>query len=177
VTQPPPLPGYNPYAAPAARVEDFHDDQLVLADRVMRLVAVIVDLAILMGLVAVFAVIAAIMLPVMQKSAQGGDETAMIVFGVIGGGIFLTLLIYNMVLIHRYGQTIGKRIFKIRIVRTDGSPCSLLRYIFARWLPVSLLSGIPFLGYIVQLVDPLMIFRSDQRCLHDLIADTIVVKA
>ncbi len=176
MTLPPPLPSYNPYAAPAARVDDLHDDQLVLADRVMRLVAVIVDFAIVMGLVAVFAIIAAIMLPAMQKNSQG-QETAMIVFGVIGGGIFLTLVIYNMVLIHRYGQTIGKRIFKIKIVRTDGSQCSLLRYIFARWLPVGLLSGIPLLGYIVQLVDPLMIFRSDQRCLHDLIADTIVVKA
>lgn len=176
MSQPPPLPSHNPYAAPVAHVEDFQDGQLVLADRVMRLVAVIVDVAIMAGLIFVIAIIAAILFPALQKDPQG-QETALIIFGVACGAVFLALLIYNMVLIHRYGQTIGKRMFKIKIVRTDGSRCSLLRYIFARWLPVTLMGAIPLIGYIAQLVDPLMIFRSDQRCLHDLIADTIVVKA
>lgn len=175
MSQPPPLPSHNPYAAPVAHVEDFRDAELVLADRVMRFVAFIVDMAILMGIVIVIAIVAAIALPAMQKSGNG-EAVAIIVFTVVGGGALLSLMIYNMVLIHRYGQTIGKRMFKIKILRTDGSRCSLLRYIFARWLPVSLLGAIPLLGYVFQLVDPLMIFRSDQRCLHDLIADTIVVK-
>lgn len=172
--QPPPLPPSNPYAAPSARIDDFHSDQLELADRLIRLVAKIIDGLIVMAVVAVIGIIAAIALPAMQKN--GGGDAAAIIFGVVAVAAFLAILIVNMVLLHRYGQTIGKRMFKIRIVRVDGSPCSLLRIIFARWLPVAILGVIPLLGYVFSLLDPLLIFRADQRCLHDLIADTIVVK-
>ena len=36
---------------------------------------------------------------------------------------------------------------------------------------------VPFVGGLVSLVDALLIFRDDRRCLHDEIADTIVVTA
>jgi hypothetical protein len=36
---------------------------------------------------------------------------------------------------------------------------------------------IPFVGKAVNLIDPLLIFGKEKRCLHDLIADTIVVDA
>ena len=85
-------------------------------------------------------------------------------------------MVVNGVLLHKYGQTIAKRMFKIKIVRSDGSRCGLTRVIFARWLPVSLLGAIPYIGIIVSLVNPLLIFRDDYRCLHDHIADTVVVK-
>jgi uncharacterized RDD family membrane protein YckC len=174
VSLPPPLPPSNPYAAPAARVEDFQQEQLVLADRVIRLVAKIVD-GLIMGAVGVVVVLAAVGLP----ELSGNTETRGIITGVavlIGVGAFVAVGVYNLILLHRHGQTIAKRMFGIRIVRSDGSPCDLLRIIFARWLPVTLISMIPLIGGIMSLVDPLMIFRDDQRCLHDLIADTIVVK-
>lgn len=174
--QPPPLPPSNPYAAPSARIDDFDSGQMELGDRLMRLVAKIVDWMIIMTVVAIIAIVAAIALPAMQKSG-GSEEAVAIIVGSIALAAFLAILIVNLVLLHRYGQTIGKRLFKLRIVRVDGSHCSLLRIIFARWLPVTVLSAIPLLGYIFSLVDPLMIFRTDQRCMHDLIADTIVIKA
>lgn len=180
--QPPPLPPasapleLNPYAAPVARVDDYYADQLVLADRLTRLLAVIVDFAIMAGLAAIIGIGAAIVLPAVQKGEQG-QAAAMIGFTIVILVALLALMIVNLVLLHRYGQTIGKRVFKIRVVRLDGSHCSLLRYIFARWLPVGLLGGIPLLGPLISLIDSLMIFRSDQRCMHDLIADTIVVRA
>ncbi len=176
MTQPPPLPPINPYAAPSARVDDFRDGELVLADRGVRLLAAIIDLVLMLGLVMVLGFIAAITLPAFSKDSQS-QQTAFAVVGLVAIAAFLAVVIINFVLVHRYGQTIGKRIMKVKIVRADGSRCSLLRYIFARGLPVGLLSAIPLIGYIVSLVDPLMIFRADQRCLHDLIADTIVVKA
>ena len=46
-----------------------------------------------------------------------------------------------------------------------------------RGFVVGLLDNIPIIGPLVSLVDPLLIFRDDQRCLHDHIADTIVVRA
>jgi len=46
------------------------------------------------------------------------------------------------------------------------------------WLAVmGLIGAIPFLGRLVQFIDPLLIFRDSRRCLHDEIADTTVVNA
>ena len=36
---------------------------------------------------------------------------------------------------------------------------------------------VPFIGGVYALVDCLLIFRASHKCLHDNIADTIVVKA
>jgi uncharacterized RDD family membrane protein YckC len=71
----------------------------------------------------------------------------------------------------------AKRLFKIKVVRSDGSRCSLPRIVFARFLPVALFCSIPYVGWGAGLIDPLFIFGDDSRCLHDHIADTIVVKA
>ena len=60
-------------------------------------------------------------------------------------------------------------------MRADGTPVTLSRVIFLRWLPVVLLGMIPFVGRVVGLVDALLIFRTERRCLHDNIADTIVI--
>lgn len=167
----PPLPPHDPYAAPRAVVTEVYDNDLLLADRGIRLVAAIVDGVIYL----VIGLFAGVLLPMLAD--RSGNEAVAMAVALLSVLAFLVVLGINIVWLHRYGQSIGKRIFGIRIVRTDGSPCSLLRVIFARWLPVTLLGAIPLVGYIVSLADPLMIFRSDYRCLHDLIADTIVVKA
>ena len=38
------------------------------------------------------------------------------------------------------------------------------------------IGGIPFVGFIFTIVDPLFIFQESRRCVHDLIADTLVIK-
>lgn len=177
--QPPPLPSVNPYAAPAARVQDVgNDEQLELADRGTRLGAAILDGLVMFGPIMVLSIGAAIALPAYQKAADGKPDAS--VLGVIGLLLFALVMgvfIVNMVLLHRHGQTIAKRWLNIRIVRTDGSRCGLLRVIFARALPVGLLGAIPMIGWLISLLDSLLIFREDYRCLHDHFADTIVVKA
>lgn len=170
---PPPLPSHDPYAAPTAIVADPVLGEMQLADRGIRLVAAIVDGLIYFALLMAVAVL----LPMAVEGGGGGGEAIAMAVGAAATLGFIAVLVVNIVWLHRYGQTIGKRLFGIRIVRGDGTHCSVLRVIFARWLPVALLGAIPLLGYIVTLVDPLMIFRSDYRCLHDLIADTLVVKA
>jgi uncharacterized RDD family membrane protein YckC len=146
---------------------------LELADRGTRLVAVIVDGLMIGGL----AIVAAIVIPILAPS--GGGEPNPVVLGavmlLVFGGM-LALLIVNLLWLHRYGQTIAKRMFNIKVVRSDGGHCALGRIILARWLPITVLGMIPLLGYAVSLADALFIFRDDRRCLHDLIADTIVVK-
>lgn len=175
MSTPPPLPAFNPYAAPVARIQDDAFAELELADRGIRLVAVLIDTATMM--VAVLPML--LMMPFMapRGDAAGPDE-ALLVAGIgLMFVVWLALAIWNMIWLHRYGQTVGKRVMKIRVLRSDGSHCALLRIIFARWLPVAMLGMIPLLGYVFSLLDPLMIFREDRRCLHDLIADTIVVRA
>ena len=173
MSSPPPLPTHNPYAAPMARVDEAPVADLEYADRGTRLLAAIVD-----GLCfAVIGIVAAVVIPAVQP--QGGEPDPVVagLLGLLMLGGFLTIIIINCLWLHRYGQTIGKRVLKIKITRLDGSPCSLVRVIFARWLPVSLLGAIPLIGGLFSLTDVLFIFREDRRCIHDLIADTIVVKA
>jgi uncharacterized RDD family membrane protein YckC len=77
-------------------------------------------------------------------------------------------------LVARYGQTMAKRLLEIRVVRSDGSEASLGRIFWLRnVVGIFLLSVIP----LYSLIDPLFIFGERRRCIHDLVADTIVVKA
>ncbi len=86
----------------------------------------------------------------------------------------------NLWMMRRYRATIGKRVLKIRMVRADGSEAGIARLVFLRGLPQWILSGlgnyVPFVG-LLSLIDVLFVFGNRRRCVHDYIADTIVVKA
>lgn len=177
---PPPLPAANPYAAPIARVEDAPSDGLVLAGRGTRLLAAIVDsLIVLVPFYLLMFSVPSLFLGSSPELAAGGFATGAgaVALMVAGIGFMIAVIWINCTLLHRYGQTIAKRMFGIRIVRNDGAPVTLGRVIVARWLPMAAIGLIPLIGPIVQIVDSLMIFRADHRCLHDLIADTVVVNA
>ena len=90
---------------------------------------------------------------------------------------FLVVIGINWYFLHKYGQTIGKRAVGIKVVQTDGRRCELWRFIFLRYMVTAMMDAIPLVGALVSIVDPLMIFGQEQRCLHDLIANTIVVQA
>jgi hypothetical protein len=51
------------------------------------------------------------------------------------------------------------------------------RIIWLRNFVIWLLSLVPLLGAVVALLDVLFIFGESRQCLHDKIADTIVIKA
>jgi uncharacterized RDD family membrane protein YckC len=90
-------------------------------------------------------------------------------------GLLLTLgvAVYQLILVSQSGQSIGKRWRKIRVVRTDGSPVSLGRILLLRNLVTIAIGS---LCGLVNLIDALLIFNEDRRCLHDMIADTKVVE-
>ena len=169
----------NPYAAPAARVSDaVQVDDFVLADRGTRLGAALLD-GLVFGIPIFFAAMAAaIALPAYQSSHRTGAPPSLALWagGLLALAGIVVVIVINCVLLHRYGQTIAKRWLSIKVVRSDGSRCPLGRIFLLRWLPVTAIGAIPYAGFIMRLVDPLMIFREDRRCLHDLIADTKVVK-
>jgi uncharacterized RDD family membrane protein YckC len=79
-------------------------------------------------------------------------------------------------LVTNSGQSIGKRTVGIKVVRPDGSRASFTRIFLLRNVLNGVPSAFPALGLVYQLVDPLFIFQQSRRCLHDLIADTIVVR-
>ena len=80
-------------------------------------------------------------------------------------------------LVKRNGQTIGKKLAGIKVVRSDGSKASLGRIFWLRNIVNAIPSAIPFLGSLYGLVDHLFIFGDKRQCLHDKIADTVVVTA
>lgn len=165
------MTSHNPYASSQVDLYQSPSDAQELAGRGTRLLAVIIDYLAVVGL----GIAAALVVP-----AARGNPTLGLVFGTLAGVIMLGIVIYNFVLLHRQGQTIGKRAMHICVLRSDGSRCSLRRYIFLRFFPVMFIGGIlniaAPLGSIFSLVDSLMIFRDSRQCLHDVIADTIVVK-
>ena len=81
-------------------------------------------------------------------------------------------------LVHRNGQTIGKKMLGIKVVRTDGSRATVARIFWMRNVPFLLLGAIPlYIGDLFTLADSLLIFRASNQCLHDQFADTIVINA
>jgi len=158
----------NPYAAPTARIEQHVEqtDSVVLASRGARLGAYLLN-STLFGLCFGAFIYAAIL--GRARTAEG--------LALLGAFIGVALIVVNLVMLHRSGQTIGKRIVGIKIVRSDGSRCGLGRLIALRFLVPVLISAIPKVGRFFGLIDALSIFNSERRCIHDYIADTIVVDA
>jgi uncharacterized RDD family membrane protein YckC len=75
-----------------------------------------------------------------------------------------------------WGQTLGKRIYRLKVVSsTTGEPPSL-RHAGVRALVYPALSSTPYSGMLINLVDALWIFFDPKRqCLHDMIAGTVVI--
>jgi|SRR5690349_6393661 len=157
----------NPYAPPQAAVLDVVDPQAtqVLAERGTRLLAAILDGIIFFAMVYT---------PMLLSVIGGGAGPNRVGFGliatVIGFAVWTWLTVRYIV---ANGQSIGKKITGIKITRRDGSRASLARIFWLRNVVNGLLSLIPLYG----IIDPLFIFADSQQCLHDKIADTIVVTA
>ncbi|MFC5743819.1 RDD family protein [Dyella tabacisoli] len=163
----------NPYAAPQAVVEDVEgfsarDIEARKASRGRRLGAALLD-GLLLGIGVTILLFAVVPYAATSNISAGGLVTGLLLLAGIA--------VANCVLLHRNGQTIGKLILGIKVVRTDGSRIGLGRIIGLRIVPISLLGGVPYLGGLIHLVDSLMIFGAERRCLHDVFADTVVINA
>lgn len=88
---------------------------------------------------------------------------------------WIMFFVLNGYLLQRYGQTVGKKVQKISIVTLDGRVPQFWPLIIKRYLIVTLITYIPSIGNLMGLVDSAFILRKDKRCLHDLIAGTVVV--
>ncbi|TGL99708.1 RDD family protein [Leptospira jelokensis] len=88
--------------------------------------------------------------------------------------IFLTFFI-NLYFLEKDGQTVGKKLMKIKIVDESGAMLSTDRLIMLRQIVPAIVFHIPILGFILFLFDSVLIFSNRRQCFHDRIAKTIVV--
>jgi uncharacterized RDD family membrane protein YckC len=166
---PPPPQQYNPYAAPQAPLDYGQNVHLELAERGTRLGGAILD-----ALVYVASMVPGGILLAVAGNKSGAMQTMGFILLAVG---VIAAMVVNAMWLHQTGQSVAKRILGIKILRADGSRCSFPRIFFIRYLVPGIISNIPILGGFFGLANPLFIFRADYRCIHDLMADTIVVKA
>lgn len=162
----------NPYLPPEASLVIGHDASAIeLASRGQRLGATLLD--------AIISLIVTV--PLMyttgvfdySKTGQRPPFTLTLSLALIG---FIFFLLVHGYFLRRDGQTVGKKLVGIRIAGLDNGIPQFSRIILFRYLPISCVGVIPIVGQILAMIDPLFIFRSDRRCVHDLIAKTKVVK-
>ncbi len=144
-------------------------DGLVLASRGSRFVANLVDNVLVLGAALVGVVAVAFL------GGAVGHSKNIDVLAIPGLGLGMLLGIGLQVVAQvNWGQSVGKRMLGIKVVRLSGQPIELWRLILVRNLAVH---AVAQLCGLIGIVDAVMIFSADQRCLHDYLADTKVVVA
>lgn len=160
------------FAPPRARVADVPSSSgsLEMAERSTRFWAAMIDMVLLMVVFGLLLVV----LPESFLNMERGYWSFDVIESLLGFVLFMAI---NGHLLRTQGQTVGKMLLKIRVVRTDGSRASLMTLAGVRYGVGYLLNVVLAVGMIYGLIDSLSIFRDSRRCIHDLIADTMVVKA
>ena len=129
-----------------------------LADPGSRLVAQIINSVIALAMCALGWII----------TTKSESASALLFWSPMAG-----LLIIQAYFLTRQGQSLGKMIMNVRIVRIDSnSNGGFVTNVLLRAIVNDFLCLLPIYG----LVDVLFILRSDGRCIHDLLAGTRVVK-
>ena len=168
----PPGPGvFNPYAPPSATADrawsEGHAHVDMLAERGARLGARILD-----GVL----VFAAVFVAAIPLAALADSDTA----GGVLVTVFMMVMIVQWTLLATTGQTLAKRWLGIRVVKLDGSPAGFVHAVFLRswvtWLLIGVTAPI-VVGELLAIIDPLLIFGDERRCLHDYLAGTKVIHA
>jgi uncharacterized RDD family membrane protein YckC len=141
----------------------------VRAERSTRLGAAIVD-----GLIFSAMVYLPMLLGTVLAASSGADADAALVF--MTGPLMIGFIVWTWLTLKQMaatGQSLAKKYFNIKVVLSDGSPAPLSTLILRRNILNGILSMIPLYG----LVEVLFIFGENRQCLHDKMADTIVVEA
>jgi uncharacterized RDD family membrane protein YckC len=134
---------------------------------------------------ALILLIPAVVLTVIVVAIAAGSDTGAIVTGILGFLAYLAVaLIYAPVLMAREGQnngqTWGKQMLGIRVVRDNGQTMSFgwaaLREIAVKGLAVTIASSIiPIIPWFLNFFWPL--WDDENRALHDMIVSTHVIRA
>ena len=167
--------------------------ELLLAGRFRRLVATLVDAVLVPAL--------ALLLLTITDVMEDADDYANV--GLMMLRVFLLAVVAYLILngytLWRRGQTLGKWVMGIAIVpassllydsaKNDGDehqrayvpapfvPAPLWKLIFIRALffPLLFMAVVPWVA-LLPVLDQALIFGKRRRCLHDLVAGTVVVR-
>lgn len=175
----------NQYAPPRSSVADITvpDTEFVKAGRGARLGAALID-GLLWGIWFV-PVYVQWFLSLVGHRGAAPSAADFLRAAIATGGIWLgvgtlgliAIAAVNIVLVQRNSQSIAKKWLGIKVVRKDGSRATLGRIFWLRNVVPGLFGLLPYLGRFWGLIDALAIFAEPKRCIHDYIADTIVVRA
>lgn len=107
-----------------------------------------------------------------------GDDDKVVTVVVYALGIPLGMLYAPLLMARRgdaSGQTVGKQVMRIRVVRQDGRPVGFWNSVLRQVIGQQLLAGLTF--YLWAIVDYLWPLRDDRsQALHDKIAGTVVIR-
>ena len=149
-----------------------------LASPGRRLVARIIDGAIILVVVVVFAVVG---IASIFAGSEAGDEVVEVVTSLFAGGaIFMAILfvIYEPTFIATRGQTLGKMAMRIKVIRADDGGIPGWGKALGRWVLPGLLVLIPVVGGLLSLLVYLSLLWDDRRQgWHDKMGTTVVVDA
>lgn len=88
----------------------------------------------------------------------------------------MVLMVAQIYLMVTRSQSIGKVLLKTQVYDYEERvPAGFVKTIILRNVVSGFISALPCIGHIYSLVDPLMVFSEEHRCLHDQIAGTYVV--
>ncbi|MCU7853655.1 MAG: RDD family protein [Candidatus Thiodiazotropha sp. (ex Monitilora ramsayi)] len=160
----------NPYETPLSNLEKDEQDSVTLATRGSRFLAALID-----GLIGIAIAVPFWLLSGMWDFIAAGAQAPLIY--MLAGGVygFIGFVLVHYYFLNKNGQTVGKKLLKIRITGTDDQLKGAPQLLGKRYLPITIVSMIPLLGSLLMLINLLFIFRKDRRCVHDLIAGTKVV--
>jgi uncharacterized RDD family membrane protein YckC len=156
-----------------------------LAERGTRLGAFLIDWVLQMiSVLPGWLILGSTFLTIMLSAARGQEpDFSELDIGklVLGGSVlllgFLTLLVVQVWMISTRGQSIGKRLLGIKIVKfADGSPAGFVHGWLLRNFVNGIIGVLPWIGILYKLVDNCFIFSEPRRCIRDQIAGTKVVK-
>lgn len=179
----PPAAPFHPYAASpdagpsypfaAARPGDFRRPALLYT--VLRSLAYIIDALIIPVPLALLWLLLGLPVPdfsTMEEVLNPPPE-----FRWLQLLNFSLALVYETALITLYAATVGKRLFGMYVVRTDGSRVGWGRALARHLLKVLLANfAIITLGLVFLAIVMMIALRQDKRGLHDLICDTVVLR-
>ena len=168
----------NPFDAPVGGSAPGRDDGS-MAGLGQRFAAKLID-----GFASVLAMAPGLVFVTLDPaSADGGDPGPL---GMIGVLLFLVGALavagYQWYLTSTQGRTIGKGLIGIHMRKVDGSPVDFVSGVVLRSWIVGFAGGMAnaiscgLLGWVVPLVDAVVIFGAERRCIHDMLAGTVVLQ-
>jgi uncharacterized RDD family membrane protein YckC len=162
----------NPFEPPKAElITEGSLDEAELASRGQRLGAAIIDAVI--GFCYGVPIMYALGTWNYVRRGLGAPISLLLVSGLLG---FVFFILVHGYFLKRNGQTVGKKLVGIRIADLDNGVPRFEKILGMRYLPISIVALIPVVGNLLTVVDVLFVFRTDRRCVHDLIAGTQVLR-